>query len=247
LGTEKVVAFTEDMVERVGQYEAILDRNEIFLQRPRASASVPPDRCSRSGHRPAPGAAGGNPWNLRKADPYKLLRTLEFKGPDRDRRATATTATACGSPRSASSCGDHSARRGGPAGGPVDHDHRKVALPPRHELATSMEALIHHFKLVHRGAFRVPRARRMCRSRARAASSAASSSRTGRQSRSACTCARPVVSVNLQALRENVRRRLTSPDIIVNLAMLDRSWEHRSMSTCYRVGKVVLGSDPRRD
>jgi NADH-quinone oxidoreductase subunit D len=32
---------------------------------------------------------------------------------------------------------------------------RKVALPPRHELATSMEALIHHFKLVTEG-FRVP-------------------------------------------------------------------------------------------
>ena len=32
---------------------------------------------------------------------------------------------------------------------------RKIALPPRHELATSMEALIHHFKLVTEG-FRVP-------------------------------------------------------------------------------------------
>jgi NADH-quinone oxidoreductase subunit D len=32
---------------------------------------------------------------------------------------------------------------------------RKVALPPRDELATSMEALIHHFKLVTEG-FRVP-------------------------------------------------------------------------------------------
>src|SRR5262249_34675090 len=34
-------------------------------------------------------------------------------------------------------------------------DDRKVVLPPRHELATSMEALIHHFKLVTEG-FRVP-------------------------------------------------------------------------------------------
>ena len=32
---------------------------------------------------------------------------------------------------------------------------RKVALPPRHELATSMEALIHHFKLYTEG-FKVP-------------------------------------------------------------------------------------------
>ena len=40
----------------------------------------------------------------------------------------------------------------GAATSPTD---RKVALPPRHELATSMEALIHHFKLVTEG-FRVP-------------------------------------------------------------------------------------------
>jgi NADH-quinone oxidoreductase subunit D len=34
-------------------------------------------------------------------------------------------------------------------------DDRKVVLPPRYELATSMEARIHHFKLVTEG-FRVP-------------------------------------------------------------------------------------------
>ena len=39
--------------------------------------------------------------------------------------------------------------------GPYITADRKVALPPRHELATSMEALIHHFKLVTEG-FRVP-------------------------------------------------------------------------------------------
>ena len=39
--------------------------------------------------------------------------------------------------------------------GPYITRDRKYALPPRHELATSMEALIHHFKLVTEG-FRVP-------------------------------------------------------------------------------------------
>ena len=39
--------------------------------------------------------------------------------------------------------------------GPWIADDRKVVLPPRHELSTSMEALIHHFKLVTEG-FRVP-------------------------------------------------------------------------------------------
>jgi len=39
--------------------------------------------------------------------------------------------------------------------GPFISDNRKYVLPPRHELATSMESLIHHFKLVTEG-FRVP-------------------------------------------------------------------------------------------
>ena len=39
--------------------------------------------------------------------------------------------------------------------GPWIADDRKIVLPPRDELSTSMEALIHHFKLVTEG-FRVP-------------------------------------------------------------------------------------------
>jgi NADH-quinone oxidoreductase subunit D len=39
--------------------------------------------------------------------------------------------------------------------GPVMTEDRKFALPPRAELATSMESLIHHFKLVTEG-YRVP-------------------------------------------------------------------------------------------
>jgi len=40
--------------------------------------------------------------------------------------------------------------------GPYITTDRKVAPPARHELATSMEALIHHFKLVDRGASACP-------------------------------------------------------------------------------------------
>ena len=41
-------------------------------------------------------------------------------------------------------------------GGPVNTSDRKVALPPRNEINTSMESLIHHFKLVTEG-FHVPK------------------------------------------------------------------------------------------
>jgi NADH-quinone oxidoreductase subunit D len=40
-------------------------------------------------------------------------------------------------------------------GGPWITDDRKVVLPPREELHTSMESLIHHFKIVTEG-YRVP-------------------------------------------------------------------------------------------
>jgi NADH-quinone oxidoreductase subunit D len=40
-------------------------------------------------------------------------------------------------------------------GEPWIADDRKVVLPPRHELHTSMESLIHHFKIVTEG-FTVP-------------------------------------------------------------------------------------------
>jgi NADH-quinone oxidoreductase subunit D len=36
-------------------------------------------------------------------------------------------------------------------GGPVNTSDRRVALPPRNEINTSMESLIHHFKLVTEG------------------------------------------------------------------------------------------------
>src|SRR5262249_57897244 len=45
--------------------------------------------------------------------------------------------------------------RGGRPEGPGTADDRKVVLPPRHELHTSMESLIHHFKIVTEG-YRVP-------------------------------------------------------------------------------------------
>ena len=74
--------------------------------------------------------------------------------------------------------------------GPWIADDRKVVLPPRDELSTSMEALIHHFKLVTEG-FRVPRARPTTQSKSRAESSAASWSRMARRSPPESTSATP--------------------------------------------------------
>jgi len=98
--------------------------------------------------------AAGNPWDLRKAAPYSSYEDFDFKIPvgtvgDNYDRFAVRLAEIYESVQIISQALD-----GLPEGPHITGD-RKVALPPRHELATSMEALIHHFKLVTEG-FRVP-------------------------------------------------------------------------------------------
>ena len=114
--------------------------------RRRCSASASPARCC---------APTGNPWDLRKAAPVLVLRRLRVQDPGRHGRRQLRPLH--GPPGRDEGVGaDHraGARRACPRAR-TSPTNRKVALPPRHELATSMEALIHHFKLVTEG-FRVP-------------------------------------------------------------------------------------------
>jgi NADH-quinone oxidoreductase subunit D len=151
---EKVRDFTADMPNRVQQYAAILDRNEIVLQRLRHTGMVDEQTLLDLGVTGPLLRATGNPWDLRKAAPYSSYEDFEFKIPvgtvgDNYDRYRVRLAEMVESVRIIDQALD------GLPEGPYITDDRKVALPPRHELATSMEALIHHFKLVTEG-FRVP-------------------------------------------------------------------------------------------
>jgi NADH-quinone oxidoreductase subunit D len=151
---EKVRAFCAEMPRRVDQIEAILARNEIMLQRLRHTGVA--DERTLLGH----GVTGpllraaGNPWDLRKAAPYSSYEDFDFRIPvgtvgDNYDRFRVRLAEVRESVRIVEQALD------GLPEGPFMVEDRKVALPPRHELGTSMEALIHHFKLVTEG-YRVP-------------------------------------------------------------------------------------------
>ena len=151
---ERVKRFTKTMRERSEQYAALLDENEIFLQRMRHTGVVDEQTLLGLGVTGPLLRATGNPWDLRKAAPYCSYEEFRFKIPvgttgdnyDRYRVRHAEILESCDIV--------DQALDGLPEGPHITGD-RKVALPPRHELATSMEALIHHFKLVTEG-FRVP-------------------------------------------------------------------------------------------
>jgi NADH-quinone oxidoreductase subunit D len=151
---QKVRNFTGDMLDRIDQYAALLDRNEIFLARTKNIGIVPRERLLALGVTGPLLRAAGEPWDLRKVEDYLAYRELEFDIPvgtvgDNYDRYKVRLQEMRESVKMISQCLD------GLPEGPWIADDRKVVLPPRDELSTSMEALIHHFKLVTEG-FRVP-------------------------------------------------------------------------------------------
>jgi NADH-quinone oxidoreductase subunit D len=150
----KCRTFLDDMPERVDQYGDLLNKNEIVLRRLRGVCPLDEQTLLDLGVTGPLLRAAGNPWDLRKAMPYSSYEDFEFlipvgtQGDNYDRYAVRLAEM------KESVKIVRQALDGLPEGSHITDD-RKVALPPRHELATSMEALIHHFKLVTEG-FRVP-------------------------------------------------------------------------------------------
>jgi NADH-quinone oxidoreductase subunit D len=151
---EKVRKFTKEMPTRADQYADLLEKNEIVLQRLRNTGVVDKETLLGLGVTGPMLRAAGVPWDLRKAQPYSSYDKFEFKIPvgtvgDNYDRMRVRHAELYESTKIIEQALD------GLPEGPFITPDRKIALPPRHELATSMEALIHHFKLVTEG-FRVP-------------------------------------------------------------------------------------------
>jgi NADH-quinone oxidoreductase subunit D len=150
----KVRQFCREMPTRADQYADILEKNEIVLERLRNTGVVDQETLLDLGVTGPLLRAAGNPWDLRKAHPYSSYDHFDFKIPvgtvgDNYDRFRVRHAELYESVKIIEQALD------GLPEGPFITPDRKVALPPRHELATSMEALIHHFKLVTEG-FRVP-------------------------------------------------------------------------------------------
>ena len=150
----RVKGFCATMRERADDMGAILNRNEIVLQRLRDVCPLSEETLLELGVTGPLLRAAGNPWDLRKAAPYSSYGDFSFRvpigerGDNYDRFAVRLAEVYA-------SCDIVEQAIDGLPEGPHITEDRKYALPPRHELATSMEALIHHFKLVTEG-FRVP-------------------------------------------------------------------------------------------
>jgi NADH-quinone oxidoreductase subunit D len=142
--------FVEWMPKALDEYEAILSRNEIWLERTRGIGLLSADDAIALGQSGPVLRASGVDWDLRRDRPYLAYTALDFDIPvypngDVYDRYLVRMDEMRQSVRIIEQCLD------GMPEGPWIADDRKVVLPPRHELHTSMESLIHHFKIVTEG------------------------------------------------------------------------------------------------
>jgi len=148
--------FIEDFTERfpkcVDDYETLLTENRIWKQRTVGIGVVSPERALARGFTGPMLRGSGIAWDLRKKQPYEVYDRLEFdipvgKNGDTYDRYLVRIEEMRQSNRIIRQCIDW--LRANP--GPVITDNHKVAPPSRVEMKSSMEGLIHHFKLLTEG------------------------------------------------------------------------------------------------
>jgi NADH-quinone oxidoreductase subunit D len=149
--------FVEWMPKAIDDYERLLSNNEIWLERTRGIGRLSADDAIALGQSGPVLRASGVDWDLRRDEPYLAYDQVRFGVPvypngDVYDRYKVRVDEMRESTRIVEQCLD---RLDGMEGRPWIADDRKVVLPPRHELHTSMESLIHHFKIVTEG-YRVP-------------------------------------------------------------------------------------------
>jgi NADH-quinone oxidoreductase subunit D len=201
--------FLAQMPVRADQYADLLEKNQIVVERLHGTGVVDEQTLLGLGVTGPLLRATGNPWDLRKAAPYSSYDHFEFRIPvgtegDNYDRYRVRHAEIYESVKIIEQAID------GLPEGPHITDDRKVALPPRHELATSMEALIHHFKLVTESYYPIegPRGELGCFVRADGSA------------KPVRVHMRDPSFVNLQALAPMVKDAYIA-DLIATLAMLD--------------------------
>jgi NADH-quinone oxidoreductase subunit D len=170
-GTRQIARILDELPPRIDDYERLLNDNPIWLERNVGVATLSAEDALRWGVTGPLLRAAGVPIDLRKDEPYLGYETYDFEVPVRTEgdayaRYVVRIAEMRESLRIAAQALDRLEEPG-----PVMVDDPKVGWPPklsvgsdgigndegylRHIMEESMEALIHHFKMVTQGV-RVP-------------------------------------------------------------------------------------------
>jgi NADH-quinone oxidoreductase subunit D len=146
----RVRAFIDEFPQHIDEYERLLTRNGIWTGRLQGVGVIGAQEAVELGLTGPSLRGSGVDIDLRKKQPYAIYSQLQFSVPvqqagDCYARYLCRVAELRESQQLVVQCLDRI-----PAG-PIRSDDRKVVPPPKEELASSMEAVIHHFKLLTEG------------------------------------------------------------------------------------------------
>jgi NADH-quinone oxidoreductase subunit D len=138
--------FIKIFPKRVDEYETLLTKNPIFLDRLLGIGKLDAAIALSHGVTGPMLRASGVNWDLRKARPYSGYEQYDFDVPVRTEGDTyARYLVRIQEFRESLKIVEQALNK--LPLGPVRSDNRKFVPPPRSEIGVSMEALIHHFKL----------------------------------------------------------------------------------------------------
>ena len=132
--------------KRIDEYEALLTRNPLMLDRTYGIGKLTGEECLNFGVTGPMLRASGIAWDLRKDRPYCGYEQYDFKVPTRaEGDVYARYLVRLEEMRQALKIVQQALDK--LPLGPVRSQNRKYVPPRRSEIGVSMEALIHHFKL----------------------------------------------------------------------------------------------------
>ncbi len=138
--------FLKIFPRRIDEYEALLSKNPLLQDRVVGIGKLSAQDALSHGVTGPMLRASGVDWDLRKARPYMGYEQYEFKVPTRTQGDTyARYIVRIEELRESLKIVEQALNK--LPMGPINSDNRKFVPPPRSEIGTSMEALIHHFKL----------------------------------------------------------------------------------------------------
>jgi NADH-quinone oxidoreductase subunit D len=148
--------FIKMFPRRIDEYEALLTKNPLFLDRLLGIGKLDAATALQHGVTGPMLRASGVNWDLRKARPYMGYEQYDFNVPIATEGDTyARYVVRVEELRESLKIVEQALNK--LPMGPVQSDNRKFVTPPRSEIGVSMEALIHHFKLWTEG-FPAPKA-----------------------------------------------------------------------------------------
>ena len=148
---DRVRKVMDEFPRHVDEYERLLTNNGIWKERLQGVGVISAEDAIAYGMTGPSLRGSGVNWDLRKAQPYCIYPELAFDIPvettgDCYARYLCRVHELRQSQKMVVQCLDRM-----PKSGPLRSDDRKAVPPPKDELAYSMEAVIHHFKLLTEG------------------------------------------------------------------------------------------------